>query len=203
MANSARTTSLIALLVCVIALPASAQTDRRVRLEAGVGYSTHLIEDANGTTVSYAIAPAIGAALAWTLTPGTNGSIGARVSRAGVDVELGGNSESAGSGWVFDVRGLIERELGPCDPGEPGCTAIHAGVGALWANGPDDVAPFSIARGAMLTGEAGLAVRITGGLPLFLTAAGQIFRLGGASASDPIEEAGTVTRILVGVRHGR
>jgi hypothetical protein len=202
MAHSIRTASLIALL-CAVSLPASAQTDRRVRLEAGAGFSTNLVEDENGTTVSYALGPALGAAMAWTLTTNTNGIIGARLSRSGVNVELAGDSKSAGSGWVFDVRGLIERQLGPCAEGAPGCTAIHAGAGALWANGPDDIVPFTISRGAMLTGEAGIAVRIVRSRPIFLTGSGQVFRLGGASASDPIEEAGTVTRIVVGVRHGR
>jgi hypothetical protein len=55
----------------------------------------------------------------------------------------------------------------------------------------------------MLSGEIGAAVRVTRGLPLYLTGAAQAFRLGGSTASDPIRETGTVMRVLVGVRHGR
>jgi hypothetical protein len=84
-----------------------------------------------------------------------------------------------------------------------GCAAVHAGGGATWASGPDDVAPFSTDRGAMLTGDVGAAVRVAGGRPLFVTGGAQAFRLGGATAGDPIRETGTVMRFLVGVRHGR
>ena len=166
-------------------------------------YSTSLVEDANGTTVSYALAPAVGAGVAWTLSPRTNGVIGARVSRAGIDIEFEGTSQSGGTGWVVDVRAALEREMGPCGATERGCAALHAGVGALWATGPDDVTPFSAGQGAMLAGEVGAAVRMTSGRPLYLTGAAQAFRLGGTTAGDPIRKAGTVMRLLVGVRHGR
>jgi hypothetical protein len=65
------------------------------------------------------------------------------------------------------------------------------------------VAPFTVDRGAMLTGEIGAAVRIMAGQPLWITGAAQAFRLGGATVGDPIRETGTVMRFLVGVRHGR
>lgn len=181
----------------------AAQEDGRLRFEAAVAYSTNLIEDANGTTVSFGLAPVLGAGIAWTLSQGTNAALGARVSRAGVDVDFGGGSRSAGNGWVVDIRAALEREFGACGMGSRWCTALHGGVGALWAGGPDDVAPFSTDRGAMLTGEVGLAVRVASSLPLYLTGAAQAYRLGRSTAGDPIRESGTVTRILLGVRHGR
>lgn len=203
MAHTPRTASLIALLAAAAA-PLPAQSDGRPRLEAAVTYSTNLVEDENGTTVSYGLAPAVGAAFAWTLSSGTNAVLGARVSRAGIDIDFDGTSQSAGNGWVVDARAALERELGACGPdGAPGCTALHAGLGALWATGPDDVTPFSTDRGAMLSGEIGAAVRVTRGLPLYLTGTAQAFRLGGSTASDPLRETGTVMRVLVGVRHGR
>lgn len=184
--------------------PLGAQSDGRPRVEAGIAYSTNLVEDANGTNVSYALGPAIGAGYAWTLSPGTNAGVGARITRAGVSIDYGdGGSESAGSGWVIDARATLERELGPCAAQAPGCASIHAGAGATWATGPDDVAPFTSDRGAMLAGEVGAAVRVARRLPLFVTAAAQAFRLGGSTAGDPIRDAGTVMRLLVGVRHGR
>jgi len=202
MAHSPRTASLIVLLISTAAA-VSAQADGRPRVEAAVAYTTNLIEDENGTMVSYALAPAVGAAFAWTLSSGTNAVLGGRLSRAGVDVDFQGSSQSAGNGWVVDVRAALEREFGACSAGTRGCTVLHAGGGALWATGPDDVAPFSTDRGAMLTGEIGIAVRVTSGMPFYLTGVAQAFRLGGSTASDPIRESGTVTRVLLGVRHGR
>ena len=202
MGHPPRTASLIVLLL-LATVPLSAQSDGRPRLEATVAYTTNLVEDANGTTVSYALAPTVGAAFAWTLSSGINALLGARVSRAGIDVDFESASQSAGSGWVLDLRAGIEREFGACGMGARGCTALHAGAGAVWMSGPDDVAPFSTDRGALVAGEVGLAVRITSGLPFYLTGTAQAFRLGGATASDPIRESGTVTRVLLGVRHGR
>ena len=201
MAHPARATTLIVLLA---AAPLAAQSDGRPRFEAGLAYSTNLLEDANGTSVSYAVGPAIGAGYAWTLSPGTNAVLGARLSRSGVSIDYAdGGSESAGSGWVIDARAMLEREIGPCAAAERGCATVHAGAGAVWATGPDDVAPFTVDRGAMLAGEIGAAVRVARGLPLFLTGAVQAFRLGGSTVGDPVRETGTVMRVILGVRHGR
>ena len=203
MAHTPRTTPLIALIVS-FAAPLAAQSDGRPRFEAGIAYTSALVEDANGTSVSYALAPAIGGGMAWTLSEGTNAILGARLSRAGVNIDYGGDSKSAGSGWIVDVRASLERAVSGCAGGAArGCTSISAGVGALWARGPDDVAPFTVDRGALLNGEVGASVRIAGSQPLFLTGAAQAFRLGGATAGDPIRESGTVMRVLLGVRHGR
>jgi hypothetical protein len=201
MAHSTRTASLIVMLAA--ATPLYAQSNGRPRFDAAVVHTTNLVEDANGTSVTYGLAPALGAGYAWTLSPGTNAALGARVSRAGVDINYVSGSQSAGSGWVVDVRAVLEREIGPCAAAMRGCAAVHAGGGATWASGPDDVAPFSTDRGAMLTGEVGAAVRVAGGRPVYVTGAAQAFRLGGATAGDPIRETGTVMRFLVGVRHGR
>jgi hypothetical protein len=65
------------------------------------------------------------------------------------------------------------------------------------------VAPFTVGRGALLNGEIGASVRIASAQPIFLTGAAQAFRLGGATAGDPVRESGTVMRVLVGLRHGR
>lgn len=203
MAHSTRTTALIALLAAS-ALPAAAQSDGRPRFELAAVYSTALVEDANGTDVGYAIAPALGAGYAWTLSPGLSASLGARATRAGVEIDYAGSRQSAGSGWIIDVRAALEREVARCGaPPSRGCTSIHAGLGALWAGGPGDVAPFTVERGAMLAGEVGAAVRVATTLPLFFTGAAQAFRMGGATVDDPIQETGTVVRFLVGVRHGR
>jgi hypothetical protein len=125
------------------------------------------------------------------------------VSRAGLTVEYASGSQSAGNGWVIDARAALEREIGACASEGRGCASVHAGAGATWATGPQDVAPFTVDRGAMLSGEIGAAVRVTAGLPLFVTGAAQAFRLGGSTVGDPIRETGTVMRFLVGVRHGR
>jgi hypothetical protein len=201
MAHPTRPASLIVLLAA--AAPLCAQSDGRPRFEAALAHTTNLVEDANGTTVSYAVAPVLGAGYAWTLSQGTNAVLGARVSRAGVNVDYTSGSQSPGSGWVMDARAVLEREIGACSAGARGCASVHAGGGATWASGPDDVAPFTVDRGAMLTGEIGAAVRITAGQPLWITGAAQAFRLGGATVGDPIRETGTVMRFLVGVRHGR
>jgi hypothetical protein len=203
MVDTPRTTSLIALIV-ILTSPVAAQSDGRPRLEAGIAYTSALVEDANGTNVSYALAPAIGAGMAWTLSEGTNALLGARLGRAGVNINYGGGSQSAGSGWIVDVRAALERGVSGCAGGPArGCTSISAGVGALWAGGPDDVAPFTVDRGALLNGEIGASVRIASAQPIFLTGAAQAFRLGGATAGDPVRESGTVMRVLVGLRHGR
>jgi hypothetical protein len=201
MAHPAHTASLILLLA---APPLFAQSDGRPRVEAAIVYSTNLVEDANGTSVAYALGPALGAGYAWTLSPGINAALGARVTRAGVSIDYGdGGSASAGSGWIVDARAVLERELGPCAMGTRVCASVHAGAGATWAGGPDDVAPFTVERGALLTGEVGASLRVSSARPIFLTGAAQAFRLGGSTAGDPIREAGTVMRVLVGVRHGR
>ena len=203
MAHTARATPLIALIVS-LAAPLAAQSDGRPRFEAGIAYTSALVEDANGTSVSYALAPAIGGGMVWTLSEGTNALLGARLSRAGVNIDYGSDSKSAGSGWIVDVRAALERAVSGCAGGATrGCTSISAGVGALWAGGPDDVAPFTVDRGTLLNGEIGASVRIASSRPLFITGAAQAFRLGGATAGDPIRESGTVMRVLVGVRHGR
>lgn len=204
MAHTPRPAPLIALIVSILASPLAAQSDGRPRFEAGIAYTSALVEDANGTSVSYSLAPAIGGGMAWTLSEGTNALLGARLSRAGVNIDYGGDSKSAGSGWIVDVRASLERDVSGCAGGASrGCTSISAGVGALWAGGPDDVAPFTVDRGALLNGEIGASVRIANSQPLYLTGAAQGFRLGGATAGDPIRESGTVMRVLVGVRHGR
>ena len=202
MAHPAHAASLIVLLA---ATSLQAQSSGRPRFELGVAYATSLVDDANGTSVSYALAPVLGAAYAWTLSPGLSGSIGARASRAGVSIDYAdGGSESAGSGWVLDARAALERELGGgCAAGAPGCAMLHAAAGATWASGPDDVVPFTVDRGTMLTGEIGAAVRVARARPLFVTGAAQAFRLGASTVGDPIRETGTVMRFLVGVRHGR
>lgn len=168
-----------------------------------MAYTTNLVEDANGTSVSYGLAPTVGAGLAWTLSPGINAAIAARASRAGVNIDFDDGAQSAGNGWVLDVRAALEREFGACAHGARGCTVLQGGIGALWATGPDDVAPFSTDRGAMLAGEIGAAVRLTNSRPLYLVGSAQAFRLGGATAGDPIRESGGVMRVHVGVRHGR
>ncbi|HUF30267.1 MAG TPA: hypothetical protein VMM77_06340, partial [Gemmatimonadaceae bacterium] len=78
MAHSPLTASLIALIVTVTA-PLAAQSDGRPRFEAGIAHTSALVDDANGTSVSYALAPAIGAGMAWTLSAGTNALLGARL----------------------------------------------------------------------------------------------------------------------------
>ncbi|HUF29447.1 MAG TPA: hypothetical protein VMM77_02200, partial [Gemmatimonadaceae bacterium] len=172
--------------------------------EAGIAHTSALVDDANGTSVSYALAPAIGAGMAWTLSAGTNALLGARLSRAGVRIDYGSDDRSAGSGWVVDVRAMLEREVSGCASGPSrGCTALNAGVGALWAGGPDDVAPFTVDRGALLNGEIGASVRVMAARPVYLTLAAQAFRIGGATAGDPVRESGTVMRVMVGGRHGR
>ncbi len=203
MAHTPRTTPLIALIVS-FAAPLAAQSDGRPRFDAGIAYTSALVDDANGTSVSYALAPVIGGGMAWTLSEGTSALLGARLSRAGVNIDYGDDSKSAGSGWIVDVRASLERNVTGCAGGVArGCTSISAGVGALWAGGPDDVAPFSVDRGALLNGEIGASLRIATSQPIFLTGGAQAFRLGGATAGDPIHESGTVMRVLVGVRHGR
>lgn len=203
MAHPARAAALTALLA-LTTTAAGAQQDRRPRLEGGVALASALVEDANGTTVRYAPAPMLGAALAWTLSPGLSAAIGARVTRAGVRVEDAGGDRSAGSGWIVDAGASLERQLVGCgSEAAIGCTALRAAAGALWMGGPDDVTPFRTAGGARLQGELGAAVRIANRRPLYLTASGQAFRLGGETAADPIAEPGTVVRLLLGVRHGR
>lgn len=201
MAHPARAASLI---LFMAAAPLAAQSDGRPRLEVAVAYSTNLVEDANGTTVSYGIGPAIGAGYAWTLSPALNAALGVRATRAGISIDYAdGGSQSAGSGWVIDARALLEREFGPCTAETRGCASVHGGAGVTWAGGPDDVTPFSVDRGALLTGEFGAAIRVAAARPLYLTGDVQAFRLGGSTAGDPIRESGTVMRVLVGVRHGR
>lgn len=174
-----------------------------LRAEIAVGYSTPLVKDANGTEVRATWSPAVGVGIAWNVASRTHVSLTLRGARPSLDLEHDGNSWSGGSATIVDVIAAAEREIGQR-------VALRAGLGLVWLTGPDDVAPFRGTSGSQrfhAAFDVGAAVRpVLNALskrPIFVTFGVQGFRLGNATASDPVTQPGAILRFIAGVRYGR
>ncbi|MFN2400097.1 MAG: hypothetical protein ABR543_15865 [Gemmatimonadaceae bacterium] len=205
--SSLATTSLTLLvLLATVTTRVGSQTSVRTpnfRAEIAVGYSSPLVKDANGTEVRATWSPSIGAGIAWNVAPKTHLSLTLRGARPSLDLEHDGNSWSGGSATIVDVIAAAEREIWQR-------VALRAGLGLVWLTGPDDVAPFRGTSGSQrfhAAFDAGAVVRpawkALATRPIFLTFGIQGFRLGNATASDPVTKPGGILRFMAGVRYGR
>jgi hypothetical protein len=80
---------------------------------------------------------------------------------------------------------------------------VRGGVGLVWLHGPEEVVPFRDGNDAFhWMGELGVTSALSTRHPLSAAVSYQTFRLGAANAADPVNEAGWVSRLLLGVRYG-
>jgi len=168
----------------------------RPMFEVALALPSLLVRDANGTRVRGTIAPVVGVAGMWNLSPRLNSVAGIRGSLSSVSVDAGADDWKAGRTSQLAIRAGLERTF------EAGLGLSLAGLGT-WLSGPDDVTPFRDGAGWHWGGDAGVSWRVTRSRPLSLFAVIETFMLGGATASDPVPSPAWVRRIVVGARHGQ
>lgn len=186
------------------AQPSPQQRDRtplrspRFRVGLVVGAGTAWAEDEAGVTVGSGLIGGLSAEAGWAVGAPYTLGLGLRATTGGVSIEEDGDSRSGGSATQADFMGSVERAAG-------GRLGLRLAAGASWIFGPEDVVPFGDGNRGRLqpTVEAGALARLTRERPLFATLALQTTRFGGATLGDPVPEPGWVSRVLIGVRHGR
>ena len=169
------------------------------RVELAGAYATPLVRDANGTTVHAPWGFSIGGGSAWTVAPHTRVGLDVRGGVAPLAMADDGSEWDVGTSWTVEGVASVERAVSSR-------IKLRGGLGALLLKGPEDVLPFREASGVravQLSAEAGVAVRLVSPRPIAATVIAQGFRLGGYTVGGVVDEAGTVGRLLVGLRHGR
>lgn len=188
-------------MVVTCACTLTAQTSRRPSaprplFEFALALPSLLVDDKNGTRVWSTIAPVVGVAGTWQLSPRLQSVIGLRGSLASVAVDAGAEEWKAGRTGQLALRAGLEHRVHER-------FGISAAASGTWLSGPDDVTPFRDDAGWHWGGEAGVSWRAGRTRPFWLFAAVEGFMLGGGTVSDPIPGTAWVRRIVVGVRHGR
>lgn len=168
----------------------------RPRFEVALALPSLLVDDRNGIRVWSTIAPVLGVAGMWKLSPRLTSVVGIRGSLASVSVDAGADDWKAGRTSQLAVRAGLGHTF------EAGLGVFVAGSGT-WLSGPDDVTPFRDGAGWHWGGDAGVSWRVSRNRPLSLFAAIEGFMLGGATTSDPVPSPAWVRRFVVGVRHDR
>lgn len=198
-----RLTRLVA--VVAVLLPAAAAgaqgvewTAPSLRVELDAAGSGAFLTDGNGLEVRAGVAPAFGVATSWRAAHRYAVELFGRYSNAGLDVSQNGAHWSAGNSRQVDLGAAIERRFREV-------FALRLGGGATWFSGPADVAPFRFEKTGTphLSGEIGGSVRLLRRLPVYGVVTVQGIRYGGGSPANPAGGAGSVTRLLGGVRYGR
>lgn len=172
-----------------------------LRALAGIAVGTPFVEDGNGTTVRPGVAPLLGVEVASRVGERTAVTLALRGARPGamVDFDAAGSDDvDGGTVTTVDVVAGVEY-------------AVHrrvtarGGLGLLYLEGPAELAPFRFNNGSSIHPllDVGADVKLAHDLPLALALSWQGYRYGAATAADPIEEAGVVQRLVVGVRYGR
>ena len=171
-----------------------------LRALGGVAAGTAFADDENGTTVRPALAPLLGVEAASRVGERTALTLTLRAARpqASIEFDGAGTEVDAGAVTALDLTVGVERTVHPA-------VAVRGGVGLLYLKGPAAVAPFRFnnAASARPMLDFGAALRAPTRLPLHLSLGWQGFRYGAASVADPIDEAGLVQRVVLGVRYGR
>ena len=181
--------------------PAAAGAQRRLtapRWQAELGVATGAtayVDDASGATVSGGPGPALGLIARWSAAPAVTLELGARVARLPVTVE------AAGGEWDADAALHADLLAGLGWSPMPRLT-LRGAIGLSRLTGDDDVVPFRDGNDSPWhpAAEIGAGWRVAERFAITLAA--HATRLGGATAGDPTE-AGAMTRLILGVRHGR
>ena len=171
------------------------KTAPRLRFELGMALPSTLVDDANGTTIRSGLAPLVGLAGTWMMSPRLQSVIGIRGSVASVIADAGSSDWNAGRTSQMTVRAGLEQHF------DSGLGVLVGGSG-MWLSGPDDVTPFRDDAGLHWGGEAGVSWRVRPARQLSLFASIEAFMLGGKTADDPIARAAWVSRLVLGVRRG-
>ena len=200
MARSTAATALGAALLLALH-PSGADAQRRftpprwqAELGATVG-ATPYVEDAGGARVTGGIGPSVGVAALWSAGAATTVEIGARLARLPVRVEAPGGEWDAEAAVHADLLAAIGWSPVPR-------LTLRGALGLSRLTGDDRIVPFRAGNESPWhpAAEIGAAWRVTPRLAV--SAAAHATRIGEATAGDPTE-AGAMTRLIVGVRHGR
>ena len=170
----------------------------RWRLElAATSTGVYARDEAGDSKVTGGLGASLGVEALWDAAEQTTAAVFARAGTAQVQVDGGsGYRTHPGTGVQLDVGAALERRVA-------GRIGVRGGLGLVWLHGPDAVVPFRFQNDAIhWAGEAGLTTTLSSRWPLSAALTYHTFRLGAASASDPVE-AGWVSRVLLGVRYGR
>ena len=168
------------------------------RLEVGLAGGARYSEEADGgPEVSSRLQPLLGASAAWGAGPRTLFALTARVSAGKVRVESGGGDWSGGTVADADLLAVLEWSPRPR-------VTLRGGAGAAWLRGSSELAPFRFNNDTPLHlgGLLGVSARVSRARPLDAFLDLQAVRYGGSELADPIAEPGTVSRLVLGVRHG-
>jgi hypothetical protein len=163
--------------------------------EVALGLPSLLVDDRNGARVWTTVAPVVGVAGTWALSPTLNSVVGLRGSFASVSIDAGAEEWDAGRTSQIAVRAGLERRF----RSRLGVSVAAAGT---WLMGPDDVTPFRDDAGWHWGGDAGASWRVGRTRPISIFASLEGFMLGGGTVTDPVPGTAWVRRIIVGARHG-
>jgi hypothetical protein len=184
--------------------PAGASDGRGRRFswrgEVGTGLVARYSQDPDGADVGSRIQPLFGVGAAWDVGRRTRLSLAVRASAGPLRMESDATGDSWDGGTVkhADLLGAVEWT-----PGTWG--ALRGGVGTSWLRGPSLVVPFRYNnyRGLHPSGVLGASAHVSRARPLDLFLDLQGIRYGAGSRHDPVQEPGTVTRFILGLRYGR
>lgn len=212
MRHPLRTALAALLLAALLPLPATAAAQEpsaappaprvarpTLRALVGLAAGTAFVEDQNGISVRPGLSPLLGVEGASRVGSATRVTLTLRAARPQATIEFAdGGSVDAGAVTALDLALGLERVLHPA-------VAVRGGVGLLYLEGPESVAPFRFnnASSAHPLLDLGATLRAPTRLPLHLSLGWQGFRYGAATGADPIDEAGLVQRVQLGVRYGR
>lgn len=172
-----------------------AQDTPRWRFGLTVGAPARLLEvnsnevpDSNNSHVDLGLAFGLEVTrLKWVSPKGAVG-VYARASLASANVTIGGGDFSPGKSIIAEVGARVRRQIRTS-------VGVIAGAGVSHWTGPEDVSPFEGLGAVLVTGEAGVAVRVAQHLSVDLLS--NLTRVG---ANDQREQnSGFVWRILLGV----
>lgn len=176
----------------------------RWRATLGASAPTTWADVAGGLTITTGVAPALGVAALWPVSPVTKVTLALRGATSALRLEQDGNTRSGDAVTLVDVGLGVERAvLGRLAArAAAGQLTLGAGLDAVVVRGPSGVAPFDAASAVNPGAHAGVAVRLGGRSPLSVAATVQAFRFGASTVGDQPTDPGAVTRLLLELRHG-
>ena len=192
--------SAIALLLLVANTTLAAQSGRlsrpRTGFELGIATPALLVRDANGARLHLGLSPVLGAVATWSLTPKVRSVVAIRLSTAALNGSEDDQKWDAGRASLasasIGLSGAVHERL-----------SVSASAGPTWLSGPNDVIPFESSTSRLHWGGAtGLSWRVSRARPIAAILSLEAFALGGATAVDPVAEAGWVRRMVIGMRYG-
>ena len=170
------------------------------RGELGSALVARYSADPNGADVGSLVQPLLGVGAAVRTGRRTVLSFALRASAGSLRMKSRATGDSWDGGAVKHADLMTTLEVAPGAWG-----ALHGGVGLSWLRGPTGVVPFRYNndRGLHPSGALGVSAHISRARPLDLFLDLHGIRYGAGSRQDPIQEPGTVTRFLLGLRYGR